>query len=69
MPKRRKKDDDWVVDLLKIGLGVLALSFISKLNQGGTVETSKTCTYCGYTTNTTNKWARMCPNCRNTFPI
>ena len=62
----RRKNDNWVDDLLKLGLGMLALHFIGKLAQGGTVETAKTCSYCGHTT---EKWARMCPNCRNTFPI
>jgi len=63
---RRKKDDDWLDGLLKLGLGLLAIHFLSKLNSSGSVETTKTCTYCGHTT---SKWSRMCPNCRNTFPI
>lgn len=63
---RRKKDDDWVDDLLKLGLGLLALNFIAKLGDTTTSQTEKTCSYCGHTT---TKWARRCPNCRNTFPI
>jgi len=66
LPKKRRKDDDWVGAAIGLGLGLLSLHFLSKLNQGETVETAKTCMFCGHTT---NKWARMCPNCRNTFPI
>ena len=63
MAKRKK--DDWVDDALKLGLGLLALHFISNLSEG-TSQTNQTCSYCGHTA---NKWARMCSNCRNTFPI
>ena len=62
----KRKKDDWVDSALKIGLGLLALHFVSKLGQNNTQQSEKTCNYCGHTA---TKWARMCPNCRNTFPI
>jgi lipopolysaccharide biosynthesis regulator YciM len=45
----------------------LAAYFLKKLAENkDTVETAKICQYCGYAT---EKWARACPSCRNTFPI
>lgn len=64
--RRRKKNDEWVDALLALGVGFLAVHFLSKLAKGSSVETAKTCMFCG---NTTTKWARMCPRCRNTFPV
>ncbi len=67
MPRgKRKKEDDWIEGLMALGIGVLAVYFLKKLTEGGTVETTKTCNFCGHST---EKWARMCPMCRNTFPI
>ena len=52
---------------LGLGIGVLAAYFLKKLAENkDTVETTQTCQYCGHVT---EKWARACPNCRNTFPI
>ena len=65
MKKMPRKKDDWLEDALKLGLGLLALHLLSKLG-GSSSESTKTCPYCGYTT---NKWARMCSQCRNTFPL
>ncbi|MGQ0791735.1 MAG: hypothetical protein ACT4NJ_05880 [Nitrosopumilaceae archaeon] len=68
MPRRRRRNDneDWIAGLLALGIGFLAVQFLSRLGRGSTVETTKTCMYCGYTT---TKWARMCPRCRNTFSL
>jgi len=63
---RKKKNDDWVEGLIGLGLGVLALYFLKKLSESSQIETQKTCVYCGYSS---SKWARACPNCRNTFPL
>ena len=64
---RKKGNDDWINAALGIGIGVLALYFIKKLAEQPTDEpTQKACQFCGYVT---EKWARACPNCRNTFPI
>lgn len=62
---RKKKGDDWVGALLALGIGFLAVQLIKKLSETPQ-DTNKTCMVCGYST---NKWARMCPRCRNTFPI
>ena len=61
------KNDDWVNGALALGIGVLAAYFLKKLAENKQEqETTQTCPFCGYTT---EKWARACPNCRNTFPI
>jgi len=64
--RRRSNNDDWIEDLIALGIGFLAVRFLNRLTQGINMQTTKTCQYCGYTT---TKWARMCSNCRNTFPI
>ena len=63
MPRRR--NDDWIAALLALGIGYLALQFLSKSSQSVSSE-SKICSYCGYES---QKWARMCSRCRNTFSI
>ena len=62
--KRRKKDDDWINDLLKLGLGLLAISFLAKLSEGGTQITI--CPYCNVEI---KKFARTCPSCRNSLNL
>lgn len=62
---RRKKEDEWVDGLIALGIGVLAAYFLKKLSEGGVAKTKK-CDFCGYET---EKWARMCPMCRNTLPV
>ena len=47
-------------DLFKLGLGVLAISFLAKLS-----ENSKPITVCPYCNEQIGKWAMACPNCRN----
>ena len=58
--KRKSKDDDWVDDLLKLGLGILAISFLAKLTEGG-----QQITICPYCNGQIKKFARTCPTCRN----
>lgn len=58
--KRKNNDDDWVGDLLKLGLGVLAISFLAKLSEDN--QQIKECPYCH---NQIKKFARTCPVCRN----
>ena len=62
--KRRKSNDDWVDDLLGLGLGVLAVAFIAKL-----AENTQQVTQCPYCFTSIGKWARACPNCRNNLGI
>lgn len=65
MPRRRRNnDDDWVEDLLKLGLGVLAISFLAKLAEGG-----QQITICPYCNSQIKKFARTCPVCRNTLGL
>jgi len=59
----RKKDDDWVEKLIKLGIGLLAIYFIGKLieqTQGNT-EQDVNCPKCGARI---KKWALKCPVCR-----
>ena len=64
--KRRRKssDDDWLGDLLKLGLGVLAVSFLAKLVENK--PQIKQCPYCGASL---GKWAITCPTCRNNLGL
>jgi len=64
--KRRRKssDDDWLGDLMKLGLGVLAVAFLAKLSENAQQITQ--CPYCNYSI---GKWARTCPNCRNNLGL
>ena len=60
MPK--KKDDNWVDTLIKIGIGALAVYFLAKLLEGGRKDQEiVVCPNCG---TRITKWARQCPNCR-----
>ena len=42
--RRRSNDDDWVGDLMKLGLGVLAVAFLAKLSENTQQVTQ--CPYC-----------------------
>jgi len=60
---KKKKDDDWVGDLIKLGIGLLAIYFMSKLLESGKKqEEVKICPNCGARV---KKWARTCPVCRS----
>jgi len=64
--KRRRKssNDDWLGDLMKLGLGVLAVAFLAKLS-----ENAQQVTQCPYCNTSIGKWARTCPNCRNNLGL
>jgi len=62
--KRKSSNDDWVGDLLGLGLGVLAVAFIAKL-----AENAQQVTQCPYCNTPIGKWSRTCPNCRNNLGI
>ena len=66
MPRRRRRNDPWIDALLALGIGFLAVQFVNRLRQGSNTESTRVCSYCGFSS---TKWARMCPRCRNTFPI
>lgn len=63
--KRRKRDDKWVDDLLKLGLGALAIYLLGKLAEGAQPQITR-CPYCGWSI---GKWARTCPKCRNILTL
>ena len=54
--RRISSSDDWIEELLKLGLGVLSISFLAKLSEGS--PQIKVCPYCN---NQIKKFARMCP--------
>lgn len=62
--RRKSSSDDWIEDLLKLGLGVLAISFLAKLSEGS--PQIKVCPYCNYQI---KKFARTCPVCRNVLSL
>ena len=62
--RRKSSSDDWIEDLLKLGLGVLAISFLAKLSEGS--PQIKVCPYCN---NQIKKFARTCPVCRNVLSL
>ncbi len=64
LARKRKSNDDWVDNLLKLGLGVLAISFLAKLAEGG-----QQITICPYCNSQIKKYARTCPVCRNALNI
>ena len=66
MVKRKKKEDDWLDAAIGVGIGLLAVYFLKKLSEGSISQETKVCLYCGHTS---EKWARMCSQCRNTFPL
>jgi len=59
----RRKDDDWVEALIKLGIGLLAIYFIGKLLEPtkSNREQETICPKCG---TRVKKWARKCPVCR-----
>ena len=60
----RKEYPEWLEHNLKIGLGQLASYFLEKLEHP--IQFNPKCVYCGHTS---KKFARACPNCRNTINI
>jgi len=62
--RRKSSDDDWLGDLMKLGLGVLAVAFLAKLS-----ENAQQVTQCPYCNAPIGKWARTCPNCRNNLVL
>lgn len=65
LPRRKRRrqsrsNDDWLNDLIGLGLGVLAVAFLTKLT-----ENTQQITTCPYCHRSIGKWARTCPNCRN----
>ena len=58
--EKKRKNDKWIKDLLKLGLGVLAIAFLAKM--GENTERIKQCPYCN---TVIKKFARTCPMCRN----
>jgi ribosomal protein L40E len=59
----RKEDDDWVEDLIKLGIGLLAIYFVGKLMEPNKSnnEQETNCPKCGARI---KKWAMKCPVCR-----
>ncbi len=69
MPRKKRRrqsrsNDDWLDDLIGLGLGVLAVAFLSKLT-----ENTQQITTCPYCHTSIGKWARTCPNCRNNLGL
>lgn len=62
--KRKSSNDDWLEDLIKLGLGAIALSLLSRALQGNQVPEISNCPYCGQEI---HKWSRSCPRCRTPF--
>jgi len=62
--RTRRNNDDWVNDLLGLGLGVLAVAFLAKL-----AENTQQITQCPYCNTSIGKWAMTCPNCRNNLGV
>ena len=61
------KNDEWIAVALGLGIGVLAGYMIKKMKEDKEERVAvQTCPFCGHKT---EKWARTCPSCRNTFPI
>ena len=61
------KDDDWIENLIKLGIGALAVFFLVKLltqDQERSGQVSR-CPYCG---SPIKKWALECPRCRKRLP-
>lgn len=61
MPRKRRSNDDWIDDLIKLGLGAIALSLLGKLLEGSQRMGITNCPYCGQEI---QKWSRFCPRCR-----
>jgi len=59
MPK--KDEDDWIEDLIVLGIGALAGYFLYKVATTKNREEIHRCPYCGVEI---RKWAVECPNCR-----
>ena len=60
----RKEYPEWLEHNLKIGLGQLAGYFLERLEHQKPMN--PICVYCGHFI---RKFARACPNCRNTIII
>jgi len=65
VPKKKKDDwEDWIEALIALGIGALAIHFLSKLFEQASKpprEAYYICPNCGAST---RKWSRMCPTCR-----
>jgi len=63
MSKDENDDDvpDWLVALLGIGVGALAVAALIKLSSGNSNPPPDRCPICGAPI---KKWARECPVCR-----
>ena len=63
--KKTSKDDDdipdWVVALLGLGVGALAVAALIQLSSGNSNQPPDKCPHCGAAI---RKWARECPVCR-----
>lgn len=60
------KTPKWIKDNLKRGLGQMSVYYLNLLeNQTRTTRITK-CFICGQKI---GKWARQCPNCRNSLPL
>ena len=55
-------DDDWVEDLITLGIGALAAYFLYKAITSDKIER---CPYCNAQI---KKWAVECPKCRRRLP-
>ena len=64
IPRRRRRNNDWLNDLLGLGFGVLAVAFLAKL-----AENTQQITQCPYCNTQIGKWAMTCPNCRNNLGV
>jgi len=60
--RKKKADDDWVGDLIGLGIGLMAIHFLGKLAEGLNNQSGDV--YCPRCKERIGKWARMCPNCR-----
>jgi len=58
-------DDDWVEDLVALGIGALAAYFLYKAITKSGEENVDRCPYCH---TQIKKWAVECPKCRRRLP-
>lgn len=56
--------ENWLKELLGLGIGVTAIKTLALLESGVSLKWSK-CPCCG---SDIKKWARACPKCRATLP-
>jgi DNA-directed RNA polymerase subunit RPC12/RpoP len=59
-------DEDWIEDLIALGIGALAAYFLYKVITSNKKEDKiERCPYCG---SEIKKWAIECPRCRRKIP-